>query len=157
MTQTAATQTTASPPSSAEMETFVVKVAALSKLAIDLTKLAIEVQTELPRIVGLQIGTVAEEDDDDYLWAAGTPLTPDEMEAKIPPGVGENQTCVDADQQVLGVPNQFRQKKFGVLRLSNSTVTTMGGETSKNGLRSIMYRLLLHANPVPKSHLSRLV
>ncbi|KAJ7250003.1 hypothetical protein C8J57DRAFT_1239564 [Mycena rebaudengoi] len=154
MTQTAATQTTASPPSSAEMETFVVKVAALSKLAIDLTKLAIEVQTELPRIVGLQIGTVAEEDDDDYLWAAGTPLTPDEMEAKIPPGVGENQTCVDADQQVLGVPNQFRQKKFGRAEALQFYCYHYGrGDVEK----WTAVDNLLHANPVPKSHLSRLV
>ncbi|KAJ7260165.1 hypothetical protein C8J57DRAFT_1514872 [Mycena rebaudengoi] len=127
MAQTAATQTTASAPS-VEMETFVAKVAALSKLAVDLTKLAIEVQTELPRIVHLQMGAVSEDDNDDYLWAAGTPLTPDEMEAKIPPGVGENQTWyvvlrgrnpglypsyLDSDAQVLGVPNQFRQKKCG--------------------------------------------
>ncbi|KAJ7279182.1 hypothetical protein C8J57DRAFT_1503000 [Mycena rebaudengoi] len=128
MTQTTATQTTASIPSS-ETAAFVAKVAMLSRLAADLTKLAIEVQTELPDILRSQMDAAFPEDGD-YLWVAGTPLTPDEMEAKIPPGVGDSQVWyvvlrgrnpglypshADCDNQVLGVPNQFRQKKSGRL------------------------------------------
>ncbi|KAJ7450108.1 hypothetical protein FB451DRAFT_1186883 [Mycena latifolia] len=61
-------------------------------------------------------------------FVQGTARTPDELEALFPPGVGDYQTwhvvCIgrepglypsaeDADDQVKGVPNQFRQKKSG--------------------------------------------
>ncbi|KAJ7262601.1 hypothetical protein C8J57DRAFT_1466287 [Mycena rebaudengoi] len=124
MTQT--TVPTAAPPA---MEAFVAKVATLSRRAADLTKLAIEIQTELPDVVNAAIDAAFQEDtSDDPVWVTGTPLTPDDLDAKFPPGAGEHQnwyvvlrgrspglypSAIDCDYQVLGVPNQFRQKKCG--------------------------------------------
>ncbi|KAJ7262141.1 hypothetical protein C8J57DRAFT_1336265 [Mycena rebaudengoi] len=112
------TQTTAPTPAPPAMEAFVAKVATLSRLAADLTKLAIEVQTELSDVRKTP----------DPVWVASTPLTPDDLDAKFPPGTGEHQhwyvvlrgrspglypSYTDCDEQVRGVPNQFCEKKRG--------------------------------------------
>ncbi|KAJ7231647.1 hypothetical protein C8J57DRAFT_1251010 [Mycena rebaudengoi] len=100
------------PSPSAEFEAFTAKVASISKLAVELTKMAIDVQ-KLPAIVAAQVEAAVRAVLPDTLWVRGTPLTPDELEAKFPPGNGDHQTCNDCDVQVRGVPNEFRQKKTG--------------------------------------------
>ncbi|KAJ7227794.1 hypothetical protein C8J57DRAFT_1534864 [Mycena rebaudengoi] len=122
------TQTTAPIAGPPAMAAFVAKVATLSRLAADLTKLAIEVQTELPDIVQAAIDSAFQEETPDAVWVAGTPLTPDDLDAKFPPGTGEHQhwyvvlrgrspglypRSLNCDDQVLGVPNQYREKKRG--------------------------------------------
>ncbi|KAJ7199343.1 hypothetical protein C8J57DRAFT_1356672 [Mycena rebaudengoi] len=122
------TQTTAPTPAPPAMEAFVAKVATLSRLAADLTKLAIEVQTELSDVVNTAIDAAFQEETPDPVWVASTPLTPDDLDAKFPPGTGEHQhwyvvlrgrspglypSYTDCDEQVRGVPNQFREKKRG--------------------------------------------
>ncbi|KAJ7076279.1 hypothetical protein B0H15DRAFT_955802 [Mycena belliarum] len=62
----------------------------------------------------------------DHLWVKGIALTPDQLEASFGPGVGDEQTwhvvCIgrepglyasptEANLQIEGVPNQFREKK----------------------------------------------
>ncbi|KAJ7198695.1 hypothetical protein C8J57DRAFT_1262251 [Mycena rebaudengoi] len=115
------------PSPSTEFEAFTAKVASISKLAVELTKMAIDVQ-KLPAIVAAQVEAAARAVLPDTLWVRGTPLTPDELEAKFPPGNGDHQTWYvvirgrnpglypssnDCDVQVRGVPNEFRQKKTG--------------------------------------------
>ncbi|KAJ7277779.1 hypothetical protein C8J57DRAFT_1503618 [Mycena rebaudengoi] len=123
------TQTTLPIPTQ-EMATLVAKVARLSKLAVELTSLVIEIQTELPGLLKAEIDAALGDENTDNLWVAGSPLAPDELEAIFPPGVGDTQTWYvvlrgqnpglypsynDCDEQVRGVPKQFRQKKSGRL------------------------------------------
>ncbi|KAJ7276580.1 hypothetical protein C8J57DRAFT_193311 [Mycena rebaudengoi] len=121
------TQTTAPTPD--KMEAFVAKVATLARLAAEVTKLAIDVQTELPDVVDAAIDAACQEEENtDPVWVAGIPLTPDDLEAKFPPGTGEHQhwyvvlcgrspglypSYTDCDSQVHGVPNQARKKRRG--------------------------------------------
>ncbi|KAJ7291348.1 hypothetical protein C8J57DRAFT_1491841 [Mycena rebaudengoi] len=122
-------QTTSSIPIP-EMDAFTAKVTRLSKLAVELTTLAIEVQTELAGVVAAQIEAALADEAPDHVWVAGTPLTPDDLEAKFPPGSGDTQTWYivlrcrnpglyasyqDANDQARHVPNEFLQKKTGCL------------------------------------------
>ncbi|KAJ7459013.1 hypothetical protein FB451DRAFT_1182599 [Mycena latifolia] len=127
--------TTASPEQ--ELAALVAQVTALSKLALEMTKHCIELHGKstplyaLPGVIASQVAAalaVPAASSVDFI--SGTALTPDELEALFPPGVGDHQTwhvvCIgrepglypsaeDAEEQVKGVPNQFRQKKSGRL------------------------------------------
>ncbi|KAJ7203720.1 hypothetical protein C8J57DRAFT_1259583 [Mycena rebaudengoi] len=131
------TQTTSSIPIP-EMDAFTAKVARLSKLAVELTTLAIEVQ-KLAGVVAAQIEAALADEAPDHVWVTGTPLTPDDLEAKFPPGSGDTQTCQDANDQARRVPNEFLQEKrrLVVLKPSPSTTTTIHGEKSRNGTKSL--------------------
>ncbi|KAJ6514778.1 hypothetical protein DFH09DRAFT_1328037 [Mycena vulgaris] len=65
-------------------------------------------------------------DQTDWIWTRGVPLTPDQLDASFPAGVGDDLpwqvVCIGrepglyasadtANEQLTGVPNQFRQKK----------------------------------------------
>ncbi|KAJ7691220.1 hypothetical protein B0H14DRAFT_3532031 [Mycena olivaceomarginata] len=121
------TTTTIAPTSEQEMAAVVSKVTAMSKLALDMTRLCIEVNDKLPAVVQAQVvdalASVAPQGPAFHHSAA--PL-PDEIDAMFPLGYGENQpwyvVCVgrrpglyasyaDVDDQVRGVPNQSRKRK----------------------------------------------
>ncbi|KAJ6631939.1 hypothetical protein B0H10DRAFT_1937677 [Mycena sp. CBHHK59/15] len=102
---------------------------ALSKTSIALTSLCVQIQTEIPLIIASQVAAAVAEAAPAALapsFVQGTPRTPTQLEAAHPPGSGDFQTwhvvirgrepglyasVEEADAQVLGVPNQFRQKK----------------------------------------------
>ncbi|KAJ7314849.1 hypothetical protein DFH08DRAFT_821176 [Mycena albidolilacea] len=111
---------TIAPTSQQEMEALVTKVTALSKLALDMTRLCIEVNDSLPAVIQGQIVTPAQ-----VFYHSAAPL-PDEIDAMFPPGLFDNQpwhvVCVgrrpglyashlDADDQVRNIPNQSRKRK----------------------------------------------
>ncbi|KAJ7104996.1 hypothetical protein C8R44DRAFT_746235 [Mycena epipterygia] len=130
--------TTASTPAQ-EMDALIAQVADLSKLALKMTQHCIDLHDNIPRIVGLQVAAKVAAELDALADAAAAPApaedgafvelpapTPDELDALFPPGTGEFQVwyvvCIgrepglyashtDADNQVRGVPNQFRMKK----------------------------------------------
>ncbi|KAJ7722467.1 hypothetical protein B0H14DRAFT_3520318 [Mycena olivaceomarginata] len=118
------TATTIAPTSEQEMAALVSKVTVMSKLALDMTRLCIEINDKLPAVVqGQVVAALASP------WAPfSITAPPDEIDidAMFPAGYGEHQAwyvvCVgrhpglyasyaDADDQVRGVPNQSRKKK----------------------------------------------
>ncbi|KAJ7441888.1 hypothetical protein FB451DRAFT_1360221 [Mycena latifolia] len=119
--------TTATPEQ--ELAALVAKVTVLSKLALEMTKHCIDLHDALPGVIASQVAAaLAAVTGPSADFIQGSALTPNELDALFPPGVGENQTwhvvCIgrnpglypsaeDADEQVKGVPNQFRQKKAG--------------------------------------------
>ncbi|KAF8130398.1 hypothetical protein K438DRAFT_1999432 [Mycena galopus ATCC 62051] len=115
------------PTPTEELAVLVSKVTALSKYALDMTRLCIEIGEGLPDIVKAQVDSAITE-----LTPAGphfyhtAAISPDNLEALFPAGYSDNQpwyvVCVghrpglyassaDADDQVRGVPNQSRKKK----------------------------------------------
>ncbi|KAJ6596598.1 hypothetical protein B0H10DRAFT_2232385 [Mycena sp. CBHHK59/15] len=118
---------TNAPTPDEEMAALLAQVAALSKLALDVTRHCININDQIPRVIRAQVDkAVAEIHPASPEFVLGITPTPDELEAKFPPGHGDNQTwyvvCVgrrpglhatseEADAQVLGVPHQFRRKK----------------------------------------------
>ncbi|KAJ6547987.1 hypothetical protein DFH09DRAFT_1087450 [Mycena vulgaris] len=118
---------TNSPTPAQELAALVAKVAALSKLALDMTKLTMDINDAVPGVIASQVTQAV-----DVLtptapqFMHGTARTPDQMDALFPPGVGDHQlwyvvivgrepglynSSVAADAEVNGVPGQFRQKK----------------------------------------------
>ncbi|KAJ7083944.1 hypothetical protein B0H15DRAFT_951698 [Mycena belliarum] len=105
---------------------------ALSKQALAMTSLCIDVKTQIaPAFSAAANRAVASLVNapvpfPDHLWVKGVALTPDQLEASFAPGVGDEQTwhvvCIgrepglyaspaEANLQIEGVPNQFREKK----------------------------------------------
>ncbi|KAJ6518030.1 hypothetical protein C8R47DRAFT_1205110 [Mycena vitilis] len=129
MTDSSRDLTTAST-SGSEMEALVAKLASLSRLGLDMTRLCIDVSDSLPRLIKAEVDAKV-----NAALAPAAPATtfyrslgptPDGMDAAFPPGRGDNQewhvVCVGrnpglystsrcADAEVLGVPNQARKKK----------------------------------------------
>ncbi|KAJ7898274.1 hypothetical protein B0H14DRAFT_3424633 [Mycena olivaceomarginata] len=121
------TITTIAPTSQQEMEALVSKVTALSKLALDMTRLCIEVNDALPAVVQGKIvdALAAVSSPAQVFYHSAAPL-PDEIDAMFPPGLFDNQpwhvVCVgrrpglyashlDTDDQVRNIPNQSRKRK----------------------------------------------
>ncbi|KAJ7085638.1 hypothetical protein B0H15DRAFT_801799 [Mycena belliarum] len=109
---------------------------ALSKQALEMTSLCIDVKTQIaPALTAAANRAIASLANapvaapvpvPDHLWVKGIALTPDQLEASFGPGVGDEQTwhvvCIgrepglyasptEANIQIEGVPNQFREKK----------------------------------------------
>ncbi|KAJ7097251.1 hypothetical protein B0H15DRAFT_797931 [Mycena belliarum] len=109
---------------------------ALSKQALEMTSLCIDVKTQIaPAFTAAANRAIASLVNapvpapvpvSDHLWVKGIALTPDQLEASFGPGVGDEQTwhvvCIgrepglyasptEANLQIEGVPNQFREKK----------------------------------------------
>ncbi|KAJ7694606.1 hypothetical protein B0H17DRAFT_1199136 [Mycena rosella] len=106
---------------------------ALSKKALDMTALCLDVKACIPpafisaaHAAAAAAVVPAAPPLRDPLWVQGTAITPDELEAQFGPGLGDNLpwqvVCIgrepglyasvdDANDQLNGVPNQFRQKK----------------------------------------------
>ncbi|KAJ7082865.1 hypothetical protein B0H15DRAFT_803002 [Mycena belliarum] len=105
---------------------------ALAKQALDMTNLCVEVKTQIApaftAAANMAIASMAPPPvpDPDHVWVKGIALTPDQMEASFGPGVGDEQTwqvvCIgrepglyasatEANLQIEGVPNQFREKR----------------------------------------------
>ncbi|KAJ7506971.1 hypothetical protein B0H11DRAFT_1902980 [Mycena galericulata] len=143
--------TAASTPQE-ELDALVKRVSELSQMALDMTRLCIDVQTVVPGValsrqafdtarVCLDLRAALPEA---FARATGAPAidpapiaapfdwvedlapTPDQMDSYYPPGVGDDLSwhvvCIgrepglyaspeEANKQILGVPNQFRQKK----------------------------------------------
>ncbi|KAJ7353249.1 hypothetical protein DFH08DRAFT_956320 [Mycena albidolilacea] len=100
------------------------KVSSLSKLALDLTRLCIEINDDVPHIVKSHVDAAVAKAAPKFYHSAAP--APDELEALFPPGYGDSITwyvvCVgrrpslyasfaDADDQVRGVPKQSCKKK----------------------------------------------
>ncbi|KAJ6555101.1 hypothetical protein DFH09DRAFT_1493207, partial [Mycena vulgaris] len=103
---------TNSPTPAQELAVLVAKVAGLSKLALDMTKLTIDINDAVPGVIASQVAQAVEAlAPTAPQFMHGTARTPDQMDALFPPGVGDHQLCVAADAEVNGVPGQFRQKK----------------------------------------------
>ncbi|KAJ7116914.1 hypothetical protein C8R44DRAFT_738784 [Mycena epipterygia] len=117
------TATTATTPVSTELAALVAKVDALSKLALDMTKLTIDINTAIPVAVTAQVALVTPPAP---AFVHGHPRTPGQMEIAFPAGTGDQQSwyvvtvgrepglygsSAEADAQVTGIPGQFRQKK----------------------------------------------
>ncbi|KAJ7138170.1 hypothetical protein C8R44DRAFT_868495 [Mycena epipterygia] len=118
---------TIAPNPAEELAALVAKVDALSKLALDMTKLAININQAIPAVVTAQVATAV------ALLAPSPPAfthsqgrTPGQMEMAFPLGFGDQQSwyvvivgrepglygsSAEADAQVNGIPGQFRQKK----------------------------------------------
>ncbi|KAJ7893423.1 hypothetical protein B0H14DRAFT_3427495 [Mycena olivaceomarginata] len=117
--------TTNAATSEQEMAALVAKVTTLSKLALDMTRLCIDVNDNLPALVQSQVAAaVAAVTSPGPKWYHSPAPSPDEMDAMFPPGYLDNVqwyvVCVgrrprplyqDADDQVRGVPNQLRKRK----------------------------------------------
>ncbi|KAJ6512092.1 hypothetical protein C8R47DRAFT_1207443 [Mycena vitilis] len=131
MTDSSRDLTTAST-SGSEMEALVAKLASLSRLGLDMTRLCIDVSDSLPRLIKAEVDAKVNAALGALPAAPATTFhrslgpTPDEMDAAFPPGRGDNQewhvvcvgrnpglysTSIEADAEVLGVPNQARKKK----------------------------------------------
>ncbi|KAK7046254.1 hypothetical protein R3P38DRAFT_2765120 [Favolaschia claudopus] len=129
MANTAAQIPVPSPTPEQELASVVSQVAALSKLAIDITerfvdaedkslsKLGLEltrhcldVGDKIPRIVQAHVDAALAQRRN---FIQGASPTPGDLEELYPPGKGDNNTCTDADEQVLGVPDQSRRKVVG--------------------------------------------
>ncbi|KAJ7774528.1 hypothetical protein DFH07DRAFT_952238 [Mycena maculata] len=94
--------TTATPEQ--EMAVLLAQLAALSRSSLDITRACIDLTATGPSFV------------------FGVPQTPDELDALFPPGRGDNQVWhvvtigrnpgfAEADDEVLGIPNQHRRRK----------------------------------------------
>ncbi|KAJ7808205.1 hypothetical protein B0H14DRAFT_3482605 [Mycena olivaceomarginata] len=121
------TATTIAPTSEQEMASLVSKVTAMSKLALDMTRLCIEINDKLPAVVqGQVVAALASVAPLGPVFHHSAAPLPDEIDAMFPAGYGEHQAwyvvCVgrrpglyasyaDADDQVRGVPKQSRKKK----------------------------------------------
>ncbi|KAF8179379.1 hypothetical protein K438DRAFT_1977432 [Mycena galopus ATCC 62051] len=116
-----------SPTAAEELAALVSKATTLSKLALDMTRLCIEIGDGLPAVVKAQVdAAIAELAPVGPQFYRSAAIAPDDLEALFPSGYGDNQPwyviCVgrrpglyasaaDADDQVRGVPNQLRKKK----------------------------------------------
>ncbi|KAJ7649205.1 hypothetical protein B0H17DRAFT_1215419 [Mycena rosella] len=118
----------------------VVPGVALSKKALEMTTLCLDVKSLIPpafiaaahqasafvTAVQQTAVAIAAAPVHDLLWVQGVPLTPDQLEAQFPPGLGDDLSwqvvCMgrepglyasvdDANDQVNRVPNQSREKK----------------------------------------------
>ncbi|KAF8171610.1 hypothetical protein K438DRAFT_1982026 [Mycena galopus ATCC 62051] len=112
-----------------ELAALVSQVAALSKLAVDLTERSVDSNEKLPRVVQAQVeAALAEARPPTPAFFEYDAPTPVELEALFPAGRGDNQAwhvvCVgrkpglyaasdEADEQVRGVPEQSRRKMAG--------------------------------------------
>ncbi|KAJ7438375.1 hypothetical protein B0H11DRAFT_2358566 [Mycena galericulata] len=152
------TPATAASNPQEELDALVKRVSELSQMALDMTRLCIDVQTVVPGValsrqafdmarVCLDLradplilaalpeafarvtGTPAEEPAPvaaAFDWVEFPAPTPDQMDSYYPPGVGDDLSwhvvCIgrepglyaspeEANKQIVGVPNQFRQKK----------------------------------------------
>ncbi|KAJ6479854.1 hypothetical protein C8R45DRAFT_1156097 [Mycena sanguinolenta] len=101
----------------------------MSKSALDIAQQCIDISTKIPRVVRAHVDAAEDQ------FRPPTPAfyehiapTPDQMDARLPAGRGENQVwyvvCVgrnpglyaaadDADEEVRGVPNHSRLKVTG--------------------------------------------
>ncbi|KAJ7683803.1 hypothetical protein B0H17DRAFT_1204939 [Mycena rosella] len=122
-----------------EMDALTAKVAELTTMCLDMTKLCIDVQSDTAATAAtaaMNAATAASaataaafagaDATDNAIWAQGDPRTPAQMEALFPPGPNDGRpfqvvcigrepglyaTADEANVQLLGVPNQFRLKK----------------------------------------------
>ncbi|KAJ7089384.1 hypothetical protein C8R44DRAFT_892342 [Mycena epipterygia] len=108
LTMTNNLQATTAPTPQQELPALVTKVAALSNLALDLTRQCIDIN----------LTAALAELTADIEFVEGVAITPDALDALFPPGVGKTtspgtSSAHEANDQVLGVPHQFRCKKSG--------------------------------------------
>ncbi|KAJ6500298.1 hypothetical protein DFH09DRAFT_1336192 [Mycena vulgaris] len=100
---------------------------ALSRVSLDMTSRCLDLRS--PPLSLWQLGLVPPPqaiDQSDWIWTRGIAATPEQLEASFPPGVGHDLpwqvVCIgcepglyasadEANSQITGVPNQFRQKK----------------------------------------------
>ncbi|KAJ6516539.1 hypothetical protein C8R47DRAFT_1205779 [Mycena vitilis] len=130
MTDALRNSTTAATPDQ-EMTAMVTELAALSRLALKMTHLCIDLNETIPRVVQAQVDAkvatalAALIPSGPAFYRSAGP-TPDELDAQFPPGRGDHQewhvVCIgrnpglyasstEADEQVLGVPKQARKRK----------------------------------------------
>ncbi|KAJ6548274.1 hypothetical protein B0H10DRAFT_2101155 [Mycena sp. CBHHK59/15] len=120
-------QTNAATPEQ-ELAALVSQVAALSKIALDMTRHCLDINEKLPRVVRAQVDAAIAEHTPATAFYEETAPTPDQLEAQFPPGRGDSQAwyvvCTgrqpglyasadEADEQVSGVPHQHRRKLTG--------------------------------------------
>ncbi|KAJ6610571.1 hypothetical protein B0H10DRAFT_2224845 [Mycena sp. CBHHK59/15] len=126
MTDTLFAATTPASPEQ-ELAALVAKVAMLSKMSLDMMSLCIDVQGQILKVVASHVAAVvAVVTPPNPEFIQGVARSPTQLDGLFPPGVGDFQAwyvvCVgrepglyasfaEANAQVLGVPNQFRQKK----------------------------------------------
>ncbi|KAF8163885.1 hypothetical protein K438DRAFT_1775792 [Mycena galopus ATCC 62051] len=126
LTPTPETTTNALTPEQ-QLVALASKVSALSTLALELTRLGIEINSDLPAVVQAHIeAAIAHMALSGPQFFHSAAISPDDLEAQFPLGYGDTQAwhvvCVgrrpslyasaaDADDQVRGVPNQSRKKK----------------------------------------------
>ncbi|KAJ7229672.1 hypothetical protein B0H12DRAFT_1240204 [Mycena haematopus] len=110
-----------------ELAAWVAKVTSLSKIALDVTRLCIEVNADLPAFLEAQVAAaVAQVTPPAPRFYRSAAIAPDDLDKLFPPGYGDNlawhvvcvgrrpglyATSADADDQVRGIPNQSRKKK----------------------------------------------
>ncbi|KAJ7486285.1 hypothetical protein B0H11DRAFT_2225318 [Mycena galericulata] len=107
--------------------TPVVPGIALSRQAFDMARACLDLRTIVPEVFARVAGVPADETAPAAIdWVEEEAPTPDQMEQYFPPGLGDDlawhvvcvgretglfQSAEEADKQIRGVPNQFRQKK----------------------------------------------
>ncbi|KAJ6631649.1 hypothetical protein B0H10DRAFT_2207271 [Mycena sp. CBHHK59/15] len=90
MTSTPANATTPSN-SSDELQALVAQVSALSKMALDMTTICIDVQAKLPHVVASKVAAAVEAVKPEAPgWVRSVPRTPGQLEAAHPPGSGDD-------------------------------------------------------------------
>ncbi|KAJ6532227.1 hypothetical protein DFH09DRAFT_1408551 [Mycena vulgaris] len=118
---------TTTPTPAQELAALVAKVAALSKLALEMTKLTMDIDDAIPHVIASQVAEAVEAlQPPPPQFVEGVAYTPAQMDTMFPPGFGDHQawyvvivgrepglycSSVAADAEVNGVPGQFRQKK----------------------------------------------
>ncbi|KAJ6491533.1 hypothetical protein DFH09DRAFT_1104979 [Mycena vulgaris] len=118
---------TTTPTPVQELAALVAKVAALSKLALEMTKLTMDIDDAIPHVIASQVAeAVKAVQSPPPKFVKGVAYTPAQMDTMFPPGFGDHQawyvvivgrepglygSSVAADAEVNGVPGQFRQKK----------------------------------------------
>ncbi|KAJ7707187.1 hypothetical protein B0H16DRAFT_1746581 [Mycena metata] len=121
MTDSSKTTTPTTPEQ--ELAALVAQFSDLTKLAVAMTQHCVHLQERLPAVVAMHVDALKARAME---FEQGTTVTPDELESRFPPGVGDNATwyvvivgrepgmylsSTEADDQVKGVPNMSRLKK----------------------------------------------
>ncbi|KAJ7078282.1 hypothetical protein B0H15DRAFT_954620 [Mycena belliarum] len=126
--------TTSAATPDEELSALVMQISSLSKLALDMTKVCIDVKDKLPHVIAAQAAKIAmaipetgETVSTPWFEFLDAP-TPEEMAARYPSTNGDGQNyhvvCAgrrpglyadpdDATAQVTGVPNYVREKRKG--------------------------------------------
>ncbi|KAJ7024941.1 hypothetical protein C8F04DRAFT_1191986 [Mycena alexandri] len=103
------TPATTTPTPEQELAALLAQLSDMSKLALAMSHHVIHLQEKIP--VVLQALVAAATQAQSIEFERGVAITPDELEARFPPGMADLAACEEADEQVNGVPNQYRKKK----------------------------------------------
>ncbi|KAJ7607987.1 hypothetical protein B0H17DRAFT_1199197 [Mycena rosella] len=118
---------TTSPTPTPELAALVAQVHALSKLALNMTRLTMDISNAIPDVVAAEVARAIDDaTPPGPMFLHGIARTPNQIDALFPLGTGDHQawyvvvvgrepglygSSVETDAQVNGIPNQFRRRK----------------------------------------------